>query len=102
MHSYFSDVATGIKSSIKYSKNKLFDFRPQNNTNCFFIYPTDQTEIKNIVLSLGPLNSIGSNSIPIKILKVLSNDISNQFAKLFNLSYSEGVFPLILKTCRVF
>ena len=63
---YFSNVATGIKSSIKYSRNKLFDFLPQINTNSFFIDPTDKTQIKNIILSLDPLKSIGPNSIPKK------------------------------------
>ena len=98
---YFSNMATGIKSSIKYYRNKFFDFLPQININSFFINPTDKTEIKKIILSLDPLRSIGPNGIPTKILKVLSNDISTQFAELFKLSFSEGVFPSILKTCKV-
>ena len=65
------------------------------------LYPTDKTEIKNIILSLDPLKSIGPNSIPTKILKLLSNEISTQLDELFNLSFSEGVFPSILKTCKV-
>ena len=31
----------------------------------------------------------------------MSNDISTQFTELFNLSFSEGVFPSIVKTCKV-
>ena len=49
---YFSNVAAGIKSSIKYSRNKLFDFLPQININSLFINPTDETEIKNIICLL--------------------------------------------------
>ena len=94
-------MATGIKSSITYSRNKFFDFLPQININSFFINPTDKTEIKNIILSLDPLKSIGPNSISTKIMKLLSNDISTQFAELFNLPFYEGVFPSILKTCKV-
>ena len=101
-NNYFSNVATGIKSSIKYSRNKFFDFLPQIDINSFFINPTDKTEIKNIIWSLDPLKSIGPNIIPTKILKLLSNDVSTQFAELFNLSLSEGVFPSTLKTCKVF
>ena len=100
-NNYFSNVATGITSSINYSRNKFFDFLPQININSFFINPTDKTEIKNIILSLDSLRSIGLNSIPTEILKLLSNGISTQFAELFNLSFSEGVFPSILKTCKV-
>ena len=91
-NNYFSNVPTGIKSSIKYSRNKFFDFLPQININSFFINPTDKTEIKNIILSLDPLKSIGPNSIPTKILKLLSNDISTQFAELFNLFFLLNVF----------
>ena len=100
-NNYFSNVATGIKSPIKYSKSKFFDFLLEIDINSFFINPTDKTEIKNIILSLDTLRSIGSNSIQTKIIKLLSNDISTQFAELFNLSFSEGVFPSILKTCKV-
>ena len=73
---YFSNVATSTKSSIKYSRNKSFDFLPQINMNSFFINPTDKTEIKNIILPLDPLKSISPNSVATKILKLLSNDIS--------------------------
>ena len=52
-------------------------------------------------MSHDPLKSIGPNSIPIKIFKLPSNDISTQFAELFSVSFSEGVFPSILKTCKV-
>ena len=100
-NNYFSNMATSIKSSIKYSRNKFFDFLPQININSFFINPTDKTKIKNIILSLDSLKSIGPNSIPTKILKLLSNDTSTQLAELFNLSFSEGAFPSILKTCKV-
>ena len=90
-----------LEINIKYSRNKFFDFLPQINIKSFFINPTDKTEIKNIILSLDPLRSIGPSSIPTKILTLLSNDISTQFAELFNLSFSEGVFPSILKTFKV-
>ena len=45
-NNYFSNVATGIKSCMKYSRNKFFDFLPQIKINSFFINPTDKTEIK--------------------------------------------------------
>ena len=48
-------------------------------------------------MSHDPLKSVGPNSVPTKMLKLLSNDISTQFAELFNLSFSE----VVLKTCSV-
>ena len=40
-------------------------------------------------------------SIPIKILKLMKNDISDKLAVLFNLPFSCGSFPTILKTSKV-
>ena len=91
-NNYFSNVATCIKSSIKYSRNKLFfDFLLQIDKNSFSANPTDKAEIKNIILSLDHLKSVSPNSISTKILKLLRNDISTQFAELFNHSSFEGV-----------
>ena len=97
---YFSKVATGIQSSIKHSRNKFFDFLPQIDINSFFINSTDKNEIKNI-LSYDSLKSIGPNSIPTKILKLLSKDVSTLFTELLNVSFPESVFPSIIKTYKV-
>lgn len=45
--------------------------------------------------------SIGSNSIPYKILKLLKKYISKQLPDLFSPSLSAGVFPSLLKKAKV-
>lgn len=67
----------------------------------FLLNPTDEIESKNIRMSLNTLKAIGSNNIPMKILKLLINDFSSQLTELFNLSLTHGVFPLTLKTNTV-
>ena len=98
---YFVNVATDIQSSIRYSKNNFHDFLHPININSFFLNPTDEIEVKNIILSLNPSKAIGPNSIPTKILKLLINDVSSQLTDLFNLSFSRGAFSLILKNSKV-
>ena len=71
---------------------------PQINVNYFFLNPIDEIEVKNIIMSLSLSKAIGPNSIPIKIFKLLMNDVSSQLTELFNLSFFSGVSPLILKT----
>ena len=39
--------------------------------------------------------------MPTKILKLQKNDISSQLADIFNISFSTGVFPTILKIAKV-
>ena len=55
--------------------------------------PTDAHEVNLIISSV--------NSLPIKILKLLKNDISTHLADIFDLSFSSGVFPSILKIAEV-
>ena len=80
---YFVTVATNIQSSIRYSKSNFHDFLPPININSFFLNPTDETEVKNIILCLNPSKAIGANSIPTKTLKVLINDVSSQLTRVF-------------------
>ena len=74
-----------IQSTVKFSRDRFHNFLPDIDL-FFFIKPVDKT-----ILSLNPVDS---NSILTKILKLLSNDISNQFSELFNLSFLPGVLPL--------
>ena len=68
---YFVNVATDIQSSIKYSKNDSHDFLRKINEISFFLNPTEEIKVKNIILSLHPLTAICPNNIPTKILKLL-------------------------------
>ena len=74
---------------------------PQINISSFSLNPTDELEVKNIVLSLNPSKTLGPNSIPTKTLKLLISDVSSRLSERFNFSFSRRVFPLILKTSKV-
>ena len=87
---YFVNISSKIQSN-QISRNNFYDLFP-NIDIIFLIKPVDKTDWKTI-LSLNPLKTVGRNSIPIKILKLLGNDISNQLSDMFNLSFSLVVFP---------
>ena len=55
----------------------------------------------SIISSLNSNKASSPNSIPYRILFLLKNEISNQLADLFNLSFKTGVFPSVLKTAKV-
>ena len=65
------------------------------------ITATNKEEIYKIISSLNSNKSCGPNSIPAKVLHLLQNQISNHLATICNLSFSTGVFPVILKTAKV-
>ena len=62
---------------------------------------TNREEICKIISSLNISKSCGPNSIPIKVLHLLQDQISNHLATICNLSFSTGVFPAVLKTAKV-
>ena len=51
--------------------------------------------------SLYSTKSVGPNSIPTKIFKLLNNEISCQLVDIFNMSFTSGVFPSALKIAKV-
>ena len=55
-NNYFSNVATGIKSSIKYSRNKFFDFLPQINITPFSLTQLIKLKLKTLFCLLIPLD----------------------------------------------
>ena len=67
----------------------------------FFVSPTDSTEISNLISRLKNGKSSRPNSIPTVVLKHLNSEISIILADLFNLSFSTGVFPDILRISSV-
>ena len=67
----------------------------------FSLSPTDKYEIISIISSLDLKNQLDLIEYLLKIIKLLKNDISNQLFDIFNVSFSTGVFPFILKIAKV-
>ena len=100
-NNYFASVAETANQNINYSHKHFSEYLKHQCNNSMFIQPTDNEEIANIISSLNINKACGPFSIPNKILILLKQDISLQLADLFNLSFSSGSFPSILKTGKV-
>ena len=72
-NNYFSSIASKTKLNVSFS-----DILKNRSNISFFVSPTDKTEIENVISSLDSNKSVGPNSIPSKILKLLKNDISSK------------------------
>ena len=94
---HFSSITEKTKTNIKFSNTSFHGFLHHPNEKSLFITPADTHEVKLIISSLNSDMSTGPNSLPTKILKLLKNEISTHLADIFNLSFSSGVFPSILK-----
>ena len=96
---YFSSIATKTKLNISFSHKHFSDFLKNRSNISFFVSPTDKTE--KVISSLDSNKSVGYNSISTKVLKLLKNDISGELSEIFNISFSSGAFPSILRTVKV-
>ena len=99
-NNYFTSIAGKIKSSIKFSPKKYADYLSNTNTNTIFLTPTDKNKISFIISSLDSHKSSDPNSISVKILKLLKNDISHQLSDFLNMSFLTGQFPSVLNIAK--
>ena len=83
----FATIAEKTKENINPSGKHFSEFQ--------------KSRTQNIISSFDSKKSVGPNSIPTKIFNLLKNDISSQLADIFNISFSSGVFPTILKVASV-
>ena len=63
--------------------------------------PCTKEEIIEIISSFKPKKSAGPNSIPTKILRLLTDDISEHLSIIFNTSFATGIIPKKLKVAKV-
>ncbi|MEM6831004.1 MAG: reverse transcriptase family protein [Bacteroidota bacterium] len=98
---YFSSIAESIRSRIPTSDKCFTSFLNGSTQNSIFLSPVTSDEVAVIINSMSPSKGSGPNSIPYRILKLLSPEISALIAQIVNISFSTGVFPSTLKLSKV-
>ena len=65
-------------------------------SKCFFLNPATPQEI-----SFDNKKSLGPNSIPLHILKISNNILSDVLAEIINFSFKTGIFPDLCKLAKI-
>lgn len=100
-NNYFVSIADDILKKRKYEGNISFlDYLKNPVNQSMMLFECDKNEVKGLINSLNPRKGTGPNSIPTKILQLLSDDISEHLCKIFNLSFTTGKHPDILKISK--
>ena len=94
------NVADGVTKRIPRSQKSPLDYLQNENAHSFFIAPSAPHEVSDIIDALKIGKSLGPNSIPIKLLKILSPRISAPLSLIINESFLSGVFPEKNATCK--
>ena len=98
LNDFFVNVADSVTKRIPRSLKPLLDYLDNENPNSFFITPTAPLEIVDIIDVLKTDKSLGPNSIPIKLLKILSLHTSSPLSQIKNESFLSGIF---LRKCSM-
>ena len=101
LKNYFVTISEKTKENINPSHKHFSDFRNNRHQNSFFLSTINKSEIQNIISLLDLNKSVGANNIPMRILKLLKNNISSRLSDIFNISFSTCVFLTILKVTKV-
>ena len=87
---------------LKYHKNQAHAIPHSDFVKCsMFLAPVSDSELCSNVLSLSSSQSLGSDGRLLDIIKNNIHYINHQLTYIFNLSFSQGVFPNLLKNAIV-
>lgn len=100
-NNFFTSIADSIRDSIPPTSKRYSNYLKNSNRNSIFLSPVVKEEVVKIIESLSLGKSSGPNSVPVRILKMLKNDIATPMSFLINLSFESGIFPQTLKSAKV-
>ena len=102
-NNFFADVGEKISNTTHPTKTSPESYLQNQNHDVpdLTLEQTSPETIVNILKLLKPKSSLDIDGISMKLLKSLSNEISIPLSHLFNLSLSQGAFPLALKSSQV-
>ena len=100
-NNFFTLIGKNLQEKIPPTKKTFTDYLKTPNLENFTIGLTSADEISDLICSLDSSKSVGSCSIPTKILKIAREIVSLPLSELINNSISKGIFPDICKPAQV-
>ena len=97
---FFSSIGEQINRGFGPSQGSFGKFLSGNYVNSVFFSPVSSTDVQRIIISLKS-KSCNIHSLPIFLLKFLSDSLSPILAHLINKSLLNGIFPASLKKAQV-
>lgn len=83
-NNYFASIGTNLSNTIYQSSTLPMGYLNNPLSKSFFFFPVTSGEIETEILHLSSSKATGPSSIPINILKLLSQIVSKPLEILFN------------------
>ena len=98
---FFVNVGKTTEKDIPKGDHSVSFYLRGNYLQSIFISPVTPSEVSLIISQMNNNKSVGPNSIPIPILKILKDHISKPLSLIINDSFTTGIFPNKLKIANV-
>ena len=100
-NNFFVTIASDIDSKIIHTNTSYKEYLQGSVLNSFFLKPATKNEVISVINEMKINKLKGPNSIPTKILEISNQITCKPLTYLINLSFSNGIFPDLLKTSNV-
>ena len=97
---YFVNIGSTLAARILTSGPSFKRYLLEANTESIFLTPTDEQEIRKIILDTRN-SAPGHDEITSKVIKPIIDILTTPLTYITNLSFTEGVFPSELKIAQV-
>ena len=97
---FFVNIGKSIAESCSPSQSHPLHFMQGDYPNSFFLEPIAAHDVKNCILALKD-KKCDVHSIPVRVLKCVSDNVSPILASVINRSFESGASPHSLKIARV-
>ena len=98
---FFVNVGSNLAFRIPKGKRPFKTYLRKSVVNSFLINLIQESEIEKLINNLNQNKSLGTCSIPVKILENHVDVLKQSLTYLVNLSLQQSIFPEALKTTRV-
>ena len=101
LNDFFVDIGSSVEAKIPNVNTLFSDYLKSPNPNSIFLKTCNLSEVVQIIKELKLSQTCGHNSFPTNFLKLVSDTLSPIFVVLINKSFSDGIFPELLKVANV-
>jgi len=98
---FFTNVGPDLAKKIQPVSRNFSDFLPTHNPSSIFLKPTNELEIRQIILALKNSSSKGHDNLCTSIIKNCCDELAQPLAHIFNKSMSDGIVPDDLKIAKI-
>ena len=100
-NSFFTSIAEELVSKLGKTSKKFTDYlnKPQNTS--LFLNPVAEYEVSDQINKLNEKKSADTYDIPVKLIKMIKDQITGPLTELINISFTTGCCAEILKYAKV-